>query len=248
LKALKKISPPLPEYFLLVEHAIIEDRFYRSDFLSGITESQTASILNRGNRIQFQSGEILFHQGDPAHKSFLVLNGRLKLIKLHEEGKEAILRYIGPGELTAIISVFKEKEYPATAESIGVTEAVGWDKQTMLLLMLEYPPLAVNMLRCAIDRLDELQDRYLEICTEQVEQRISRALLRIMKQSGRRANDGIYIDFPLSRQELADYTGTTIYTVSRILSAWEKKGWIKSKREQIIVRDPHSLVMFSEHP
>ena len=222
---------------------IIEDSFHRSDFLYGITEPQAADILNRGNRIRRQSGEFLFRQGDPAHKSFLVLNGRLKLIKLHEEGKEAILRYIGPGELTAIISVFKEMEYPATAETIGVTEAVGWDKQTMVQLMLDYPPLAVNMLRCTINRLDELQNRYLENCAEQVEQRISRALLRIMKQSGRRAEDGIHIDFPLSRQELADYTGTTVYTVSRILSTWEKKGWIRSKRERIIVCDPHSLIL-----
>ena len=113
--------------------------------------------------------------------------------------------------------------------------------------MLEYPPLAMNMLRCTINRLDDLQNRYLEICAEQVEQRIARTLLRFMKQSGHREEDGIRIDFPLSRQELADYTGTTIFTVSRILSTWEKKGWIKSKREQITVRDPHSLVLFSEH-
>jgi len=227
---------------------ITEDSFHRSEFLSGITEPQAADILSRGNRILLKSGETLFHQGDPAYKSFLVLSGRIKLIKLHEEGKEAILRYIGPGEITAIISVFKEKEYPATAETIGAMEAVGWDKHSMEHLMLDYPPLALNMLRCAINRLDEVQNRYLEICTEQVEQRISRALLRIMKQSGRRETDGIHIGFPLSRQELADYTGTTIYTVSRILSAWEKKGWIKSKREQIIVCDPHSLVLISEHP
>lgn len=228
--------------------AIIEDSIHRSDFLSGILEPHATDILNRGNRIRLRSREVLFRQGDPAYKCFLVLSGRLKLSKLHDLGKEAILRYIGPGEATAILSVFKGKEYPATAETIGATDVVGWDKQTMVQLMLEYPPLAVNMLRCAINRLDELQNRYLEICTEQVEQRIARALLRIMKQSGRRQENGIRIDFPLSRQELADYTGTTIYTVSRILSTWEKKGWITSKREQIIVCDPHSLVLFSEHP
>jgi CRP/FNR family transcriptional regulator, nitrogen oxide reductase regulator len=226
----------------------LEDSFRRSDFLSGITKLQATDILNRGNRVRLKSGENLFRQGDPALKSFLVLGGRLKLIKLHEEGKETILRYVGPGEVTAIISVFKEKVYPATAETIGVTEAVGWNKQTIEQLMFEYPPLSVNMLRCTINRLDELQNRYLEICAEQAEQRIARALLRIMKQSGRKTEDGILIDFPLSRQELADYIGTTIFTVSRILSTWEKKGWIKSKREQIIVCDPHSLVLFSEHP
>ncbi len=228
-------------------NTIIDDSFRRSDFFLSITESHAADILNRGNRICLKSGENLFYQGDPAYKCFFVLKGRLKLIKLHEQGKEAILRYIGPGELTAIISVFKGKDYPVTAESIGATEAVGWDKQIMEQLMLEYPPLAMNMLRCTINRLDDLQNRYLEICAEQVEQRIARTLLRFMKQSGHREEDGIRIDFPLSRQELADYTGTTIFTVSRILSTWEKKGWIKSKREQITVRDPHSLVLFSEH-
>lgn len=227
---------------------IIEDSFRRSEFLLGITESHAVDILHRGSRIRLKAGEILFYQGDPAYQCFLVLNGRLKLTKLHEQGKEAILRYIGPGEITAIISVLKEKDYPVTAESIGPTEAVAWDKQIMEQLMIEYPPLALNMLRCTINRLDELQNRYLEICAEQVEQRIARALLRIMKQSGHREADGIRIDFPLSRQELADYTGTTIFTVSRILSAWEKKSWIKSRREQITVSDPHSLVLFSEHP
>ena len=227
-------------------NAIINDSFRGSDFFIGVTEPDASDILNQGNRTCLKSGEFLFRQGDPAVKCFFVLSGRLKLIKVHEQGKEAIIRYIGPGELTAILSVFKGKDYPVTAEAIGPTEAVGWNKQTMEQLMLKYPPLAVNMLRCAINRLDELQNRYLEICTEQVEQRIARALLRIMKQSGLKEADGIRIDFPLGRQELADYIGTTIFTVSRILSAWEKKGWIRTKREQITVRDPHSLVMFSE--
>jgi CRP-like cAMP-binding protein len=227
-------------------NAIFQDGFRLSDFFSGITELHAIDILNRGNRTRLKSGEFLFCQGDPADKCFFVLSGRLKLIKLHEQGKEIIIRYIGPGELSAILSVFKGKDYPVTAESIGPTEAVGWDKQAMEQLMFKYPPLAVNMLRCTINRLDELQNRYLEICTEQAEQRIARALLRIMKQSGRKAEDGIHIDFPLSRQELADYIGTSIFTVSRILSVWETKGWIKSKREQITVCDPHSLVVFSE--
>lgn len=228
---------------------IIEDSIHRSDFFSDISGPNAAEILNRGKHIHLKSGESLFHQGDPARKCFLVTDGRLKLTKLHEQGKETIIRYIGPGELTAIVSLFKGKDYPVTAESIDATAAVCWDEPTMMKLMLAYPQLAVNMLRFTINRLDELQNRYLEICAEQVEQRVAHALLRIMKQSGRKEEDGgIRIDFPLSRQELADYTGTTIFTVSRILSTWEKKGWIKSKREQISVCDPHSLVLFSENP
>lgn len=220
--------------------------FYQSEFLTEISASETSCIMNRGKQIHLRPGEFLFHQGDSAQKTFLVMTGRIKLIKLHEEGKETILRYIGPGELTAIVSVFGEKDYPATAEAIGDVDVVGWDKHTMESLMLEHPRLSLNILRCVIHRLDEIQNRFMEICAEQVEQRVARALLRLMKQSGRKEVDGIRIDFPLTRQELADYTGTTIFTVSRILCGWEKNGWIKSRREQIVISNPHSLVLFTE--
>jgi len=225
---------------------IHDDSFHQSDLFIGIADSDRAAILNQGDHNRFRSGDILFRQGDPAHRCYFLLNGRLKLAKIHEQGKEAIIRYIGPGELTAAVAVFKEKDYPVTAETIGPTEVVTWDKKTMVRLTLEYPPLALNMLRVAIDRIDDVQTRYLEICAEHVEQRIARALLRIMRQCGLKTEEGILIDFRLTRQELADYTGTTLYTVSRTLSAWRKNGWIMSGRERITVTDPHALVLFAE--
>jgi CRP-like cAMP-binding protein len=67
-----------------------------------------------------------------------------------------------------------------------------------------------------------------------------------MKQSGRKTDEGILIDFRLSRQDLADYTGTTLYTVSRTLSSWAKKGWVRSGRDRILITDPHALVTLVE--
>ncbi|MDX9755086.1 MAG: Crp/Fnr family transcriptional regulator [bacterium] len=225
----------------------IADSLSQSDFLMGIDAKSHSSIFHRGNRIDVQSGETVFSQGDPARKCYFVLAGLIKLTKFHEQGKAVVVRYIKPGELTAAIAVFKENLYPVTAEAVGHSELVGWNKQAMVTLMADYPQLAVNMLGVAFDRLEDLQTRYLELFAEQVEKRIARALLRIMRQSGRKTNEGILIDFPLSRHELAEYTGTTVYTVSRALSAWEKKGWVISRRERIIVSDPHALVLFTEN-
>lgn len=222
------------------------DMLNESDFFADITIKKQAYILRHGRRTNLKAGEKLFCEGDPAQRCYMVLKGRLKLSKLHEQGKEAILRYIDPGEVTAAIAVFRQKSYPVTAEAIGNTEVASWSKENIVELMLEYPPLAVNMLRAAIERIDELQTRYLEFYAERVEQRIAHALLRIMKQTGIKTSDGILIDLRLSRQELAEYTGTTLYTVSRTISHWEKSGWIKSGREQIIITNPHALVAFSE--
>ncbi len=224
----------------------MDTNLHRSEIFRSLTSEQFAGILKKGRTIKLQPKSVLFKQGEPAQSCFLVNRGRLKLTKLNEQGKEVILRYIDSGELTAAIAVLKNWTYPVTAESIEETDIVGWNKPTMLELMRQYPDIAINLLGLILERIDDVQHRYLEVCTEHVDQRIARSLLRLMRRAGSKTPEGIHIDIPLSRQNIADYSGTTLYTVSRTLSAWEKKGWIQSGREQIVVTDPHALVQFSE--
>jgi CRP-like cAMP-binding protein len=224
----------------------VTDTVSRSDLFAEIEEERLSDIVDLGRRQVHQTGITLFREGDPAVRSYLILKGSLKLSKLHEDGKEAIVRYINPGEITAAVAVSNGRTYPVTAQTVGLTEVVEWDRQTMLELITAYPRLAINMLRAAVDRLDDMQSRYLELRAERVEQRIARALLRFMEKSGRKTDQGILIDLRLSRQNLADYTGTTLYTASRTLSNWEKRGWIASGRERIVIIDPHALVTFAD--
>lgn len=218
----------------------------KSEIFEGLSSVQFATLLEKGQRTILQSKSILFHQGDLAKRCYMVNQGRLKLTMFSEQGKEVILRYIGCGELAAAIAVLRNQSYPATAECIDETEVIGWDKPTILALIYQYPTIAINLLGIVFDRIDDVQHRYLEVCSEHVDQRIARTLLRLMRRAGIKTSEGIHIDIPLSRQNIADYSGTTLHTVSRILSSWEKKEWIKSGREKIIIKDPHALVLFGE--
>ncbi|MHC2821873.1 CRP-like cAMP-binding protein [Bradyrhizobium huanghuaihaiense] len=94
--------------------------------------------------------------------------------------------------------------------------------------------------------MQESHTRILEMSTQQVEQRIAHALLRLAKQSGKKLDQGIEIDFPISRQDIAQMTGTTLHTVSRILSGWESQGLVESGRQRIILREPHKIVVLAE--
>lgn len=217
-----------------------------ANVFSGLTSEQLARLGRSGQPVRLPAKFTLFRQGDPAEKCYLVQRGRLKLAKLSAAGKEAIIRYIGVGEMAAAVAVLKGRVYPVTAETVEETEVTGWDKPTFLQLLHAYPEIAVNMLGVVLERLDELQQRYLEVCSEGVEQRIARCLLRLMQRAGSRRADGVLIDLPLSRQSIADYSGTTLYTVSRTLSAWGKKGWIRSGRERVLITDPHALVTLAE--
>lgn len=218
----------------------------KSEIFESLTNQQFAALLERGQQSILQPKSILFYQGDQAERCYLVNRGRLKLTMLSEQGKEVILRYLGCGELAAVIAVLRNQTYPATAECTDETEVIGWDRATILEMMHQYPDIAINLLALVFDRVDDLQHRYLEVCTEHVDQRIARSLLRLMRRAGIKTPEGIHIGIALSRQNIADYSGTTLHTVSRTLSTWEKKGWIKSGREKIIIKDPHALVLFTE--
>ena len=226
----------------------IFDIFRKSDIFKGLKVAQCKEAIARGFSKRLQAHEILFHQGQRASHCYLVIQGRLKLTKLNQQGKEVIIRYVGAGELAAAVVVLKDGQYPVSSISVQETEVVGWDKSTMDALMREYPNIAINLNGIILARIEDVQERYLEVCTEQVDQRIARSLLRLMRWAGSKQKEGILIDIPLSRQNIADYSGTTLYTVSRTLSAWEKKGWLKSSREKIIIINPHALVSFAEHP
>jgi len=224
----------------------ISDSLQKSEIFKGLTAKQYADLLEKGRNLKLQPKSILFHQGDPAISCFLVNRGRLKMTKLNEQGREVIFRYIGAGELIAAVALLKDRNYLVTAESIEATDVTSWNKPAMMQLMHRYPDIAINLLGIILERIDDVQHRYLEVCTERVNQRIARSLLRLMRRAGSKTREGIQLNIPLSRQNIADYSGTTLYTVSRTLSAWEKKGWIKSGRSQIVITDPHALVHFSE--
>ena len=94
--------------------------------------------------------------------------------------------------------------------------------------------------------IQEMQERYHELATERVQQRIARVLLRLAAQSGRKMESGVLIDLSFSRQDLAEMTGTTLFSVSRILNQWETQGLVKVGREKVVVVFPHGLVRIAE--
>jgi CRP-like cAMP-binding protein len=123
------------------------DTYSQSDLFAGIARKKQVDIFDLGHRGLFVSGATLFREGYQALRCSFVRKGRLKLTKVHEEGKEAIIRYINPGEITAAVTVFRGRDYPVTAAAVGPTDVVGWDRESMMDLMSAHPPLAINLLQ-----------------------------------------------------------------------------------------------------
>ncbi len=222
------------------------EHLQRVGVFQGIAPADLARIAQAARRRQIPADTFLFHQGDPAEVIYVPVQGRLKLTQITPEGHEVILRYVGVGEMTGATAAFGDTAYPASAETVAETIVLGWDNATMVELIERYPRLGLNILQLLSVRLQELQDRLREMSTERVERRIARALLRLVSQLGRKAETGVLIDLPLSRQDLANMTGTTLYTVSRVLSRWEEEDIIEAGREKVLIKHPPSLVVIAE--
>jgi CRP-like cAMP-binding protein len=197
--------------------------------------------------VRAAAGRTFFREGEPARLFFVLAGGRVKFTQISPEGHEVILRVIGPGEpFGGVAALAADATYPVTARAVEASEAHAWDGAHITALMHRFPPIAINAATMIADRLHDLQRRHRELMTERVERRIARALLRLVSAAGRRVEGGVEIDFPLSRQDLAQMTGTTLFTVSRTLSAWETDGLIATGRRRVIIRQPHRLVRIAE--
>lgn len=188
----------------------------------------------------------VFEQGDAADTFFVLLDGRLKVSQVTPAGAHVVIRYIGPGEFFGCVAVSGQAEYPGTATAVVDSVALAWDAAASKQLMERFPKFAVNALGTMGRRIQEAHARIREMSTEQVEQRVARAILRFAQQAGERVAEGVRIEFPLSREDIAQMTGTTLHTVSRILSRWEEGGLVESRRQRITIRQPHALVSISE--
>lgn len=208
---------------------------------SGVAATDLDALLTDARSARYPKNSAVFTQGEEAQSFFLLLHGHVRAAKTTPAGQQIIVRYVTPGETFGVAVAIGLSHYPATATAVDDSVALAWPSATWPRLVEKYPALGANTLQTVGARLQESHNRVIEMSTEQVERRVARALLRLAQQAGRKVEAGIEIDFPISRQDIAEMTGTTLHTVSRILSAWESDGLVEGGRQRIVLRDPHRL-------
>lgn len=215
---------------------------------SGLAPADLDDLLRDAQSIRYPKGVPVFTQDEEAHSFFVLLHGNLRVLKVTPDGQQVVVRFVSAGEVFGVAAAIGRTTYPATASAVVDSIALVWPSAIWPRLVARHPSLAVNILQMVGNRLQDAHTRVVELATEEVERRVAHALLRLAKQSGRKVEAGIQIDFPISRQDVAEMTGTTLHTVSRILSAWEDRGLVEGGRQRIVIRDPHKLFLLAEGP
>jgi CRP-like cAMP-binding protein len=213
---------------------------------ANMADTDLDRMLARATMRRALIGEAIFEQGRKATHFFLLLHGRLKVTQVTSEGQQIIVRVVHPGDLFGFAQALQRDDYPGTPIAAAESVVICWPNEVWGSFVEQNPHLAINAMRTIGQRLQEAHTRIREMSTEEVERRVAHAVLRLMEQAGRREEDGVRIDFPLTRQDVAEMTGTTLHTVSRLFSAWESQGIVRGGRQKLLVRDKDRLLALAE--
>lgn len=183
----------------------------------------------------YTRGDVIFGEGDASDALYTVTQGRAKVFKMLPNGKEVILEIFGPGDALGAIAAYEGRPFPATAMAIEDTVCLILPRGAFFSLLEQYPSLARGLLYGMTQRVTELTNRLAELSGTRVESRLARLFLKLSENNGRQERGGTFVPLALSRQELADMTGTTIETCIRIMSRWGKQGVLLTEKDGFLV-------------
>jgi len=212
------------------------------------TDEDLKAFIENAILRTIEEGEFFFFQGDPATYFYILISGRAKLLQSNPAGQQVNLRTINEWQMFgALGAVSPNAAYPATAQALEHSTALAIESSFLHKMLETRPYLNFSLMQLMTGYIQEMQERYRELATERVERRIALTVLRLASQVGvRPADEETVIELPLSRQDVAEASGTTIFTVSRVLADWERRGLVQAGRERVLIRNPHGLVQVSE--
>ncbi len=220
----------------------------RSRIFDGLTDAERDRWLSRSTSMTLKRGQTLARQGEPARHFYVAETGFLKVTQLTADGTEVIVRFVAPGEPFGGVVALSDAPYPVSAVVVQPSTMRAWTRETVATLLNENPQVRVNIMREIATHMTDALTRVRELTTARVGQRLAHTLLRLSRQIGQTSPDGVLITQPLTRQELADITGTTLYTVSRTLTKWEGRGLIASRKRLLLLKSLKKLEELTESP
>lgn len=220
----------------------------RVSVLKEATDEDLELFLSESILRTIEEGEFFFLQGDPAKFFYILVSGRTKLLQSNPAGQQVNLRTINEWQMFGALGAIRPNAvYPASAQALEPSTALAIENNFLHDALQTRPYLNFGLMQLMTGYIQEMQERYRELATERVERRIALTILRLSAQIGERTSeDEMVVELPLSRQDVAEASGTTIFTVSRVLADWERRGLVEAGRERVLIRDPHGLVQISE--
>lgn len=213
----------------------------RTPIFSHLSDEELDSIIPQVVKRRLKKNTVIFHENDPASAFYLVKTGRVKIYKTGSEGREQVLSILGDGQIFGDVPAFDGGPYPASAATMADSEIYLIRSEDFQALVRRYPEVALKIIRVLGQRLRQSMELVRDLSFKQVPHRLAGLLIRLSGEYGIDTEDGLLIELPLSRQELADIVGTSRETITRELKKMERAGMLTVDRRRLTITDQKRL-------
>lgn len=220
----------------------IEIKLRRFTVFDDVSDARLAQMAGETTISKLDRQALVWNEGDASRSLYLIVSGRVKLIKHSETGKDVIIEIFGPRDAIGEMSLLVGETYTTAAVCLSVTELLCVPRAQIIDLLSKVPGMALRSLRGMARRQRMLMQKIKELAAGGVEYRMAHLLLKLADRIGEESSDAnITIPLVLSRQDIADLVGTTVETAIRVMSRWRKAGIVTNDKRGIIIRDRETL-------
>jgi CRP/FNR family transcriptional regulator, nitrogen oxide reductase regulator len=213
------------------------DVVHTSPIFSGLPANDLAALAGAAREVSYRAREYVFHEGEPAAWFCLVKHGHVKIVRHAKSGKDVVLELVGPGEPFGGVAVIERRPYPASTQTTEPSVVIKIPHDVVVALAERYPAIVREMALLIGQRLRAAHESVTSLAADPVEARLAAALLRLAEREGVRKGKGATLSFPLTRQSLADMSGTTVETTIRVLGRWQHDGLVRDDGGHLVLPD-----------
>ena len=202
---------------------------------------ETRTLFESMQQIELSRGDVLFREGEPGDRLYVIASGKIKLGRRSNDGRENLLSILGPGEMFGELSLFDPGPRTATASSVADSVIYELGHDQLVEWIEKHPSVAKHLLNALARRLRSTNETLADLVFSDVPGRVAKALLDLSTRFGEETDEGIRVAHDLTQEELAQLVGASRETVNKALADFASRGWLRLEPRSVVIMDIERL-------
>ena len=219
----------------------MEDAFMQAPLFSAHDAEGAAALRASLAERHVSKGEVLFAEGDPGDRMYVIIDGKVKLGQTSSDGRESLLSILGPGEMFGELSLFDPGLRTSTATALTDATVLGLGNDQLRPWLTGRPEVAAALLQALAQRLRRTNEAMADLVFSDVPGRVAKALMDLGEKFGTVTPEGLLVTHDMTQEELAQLVGASRETVNKALADFAQRGWIRLESRQVLITDVERL-------
>jgi CRP-like cAMP-binding protein len=207
----------------------------------GVDPKDVAHLCDRLDKRCFNTGSLIFEQGEPPALLYIIANGKVKIATSADDGRENLFQILGPSDMFGELAMLDPGPRISSARALTDVEVVTMNRTTLREWLAPRPQVAEQLMRVLARRLRRITDSRSDLVLNDAPGRVAKLLLRLAQRFGVQRDGSVLVNHDLTKDEIAQLVGSSPETVNEVLSDFSNRGWIELRSKELLISDTERL-------